>query len=193
MSSDLFEHAPLSIPGLGHRADFVTPAEEATLLAHIAQLPLEAARFRQYTARRRIASFGGQYDFSGGALRPAGPVPEFLFVLRERAAGWLGLEPALLTHALVAEYRPGTPLGWHRDVPEFELVFGLSLAGRCRMRFRRYGARTARGALALDLAPRSAYILREEVRWDWQHAIAPTRELRYSVTLRSLREERRQS
>jgi alkylated DNA repair dioxygenase AlkB len=28
---------------------------------------------------------------------------------------------------LIAEYRPGNPLGWHRDVPDFESIVGISL------------------------------------------------------------------
>ena len=35
----------------------------------------------------------------------------------------------MLTHASIAEYRTGTELGWHRDVPDFEVVAGVSLAG----------------------------------------------------------------
>ena len=31
-----------------------------------------------------------------------------------------GIAPDNFIHAMVAEYRPGTPLGWHRDVPDFE-------------------------------------------------------------------------
>jgi hypothetical protein len=28
-------------------------------------------------------------------------------------------------------------------------------------------------------------VLRDDVRWKWQHSIAPTRELRYSITFRT--------
>jgi len=38
----------------------------------------------------------------------------------------------------VTEYREGTALGWHRDVPDFEVVVGASLAGPARMRLRPY-------------------------------------------------------
>jgi hypothetical protein len=31
------------------------------------------------------------------------------------------------------------------------------------------------------------YLLRDEIRWRWQHSVAPTRELRYSVTFRTRR------
>ena len=94
--------------------------------------------------------------------------------------------------ALIAEYRPGTPLGWHRDVPDFEVVFGLSLGAACRMRFRRYPAVAPKKAdvLSSELAPRSAYVLRGPARWDWQHSIAPTLSLRWSITFRTRRSAR---
>jgi alkylated DNA repair dioxygenase AlkB len=54
------------------------------------------------------------------------------------------------------------------------------------MRFRPLEAREDRGAgIALDLAPRSLYVMRDEIRWDWQHHIPPTKMLRYSITLRT--------
>jgi alkylated DNA repair dioxygenase AlkB len=58
-----------------------------------------------------------------------------------------------------------------------------------RMRWRPYPpkAQTARATFALDLPPRSAYIMRGAARWEWQHAISPTKQLRYSITFRTLR------
>jgi alkylated DNA repair dioxygenase AlkB len=90
-------------------------------------------------------------------------------------------------HALVTEYRPGTELGWHRDIGEFGIVVGISLAGACRMRFRRYPPQKGAKVFNLDLAPRSVYVLRDEIRWRWQHSVARTKELRYSVTFRTSR------
>ena len=89
--------------------------------------------------------------------------------------------------ALVTEYRPGTELGWHRDVGEFGIVAGVSLAGTCRMRFRRYPPEKGAKVFGLDLAPRSVYVLRDEIRWRWQHSVARTKELRYSITFRTSR------
>jgi alkylated DNA repair dioxygenase AlkB len=79
------------------------------------------------------------------------------------------------------------PLGWHRDVPDFEDVVGISLAGTARMRFRRYPPVQPKKAdvLSLELAARSAYLLRAEARWGWQHSVAPTPALRYSITFRT--------
>ena len=37
----------------------------------------------------------------------------------------------------------------------------------------------------LLLTPRSAYVLRGVARWGWQHSVAPTPALRYSITFRT--------
>jgi alkylated DNA repair dioxygenase AlkB len=173
--------------GWDYRADFVSEAEAAALLDAIADMPMAEARYKGYTARRRVAHFGTDYDFASNRLLPGPPFPAALEPLRERAAAWIGEPPTALDSALVAEYRPGVPLGWHRDVPDFETVIGLSLVGTARMRFRRYPPVRPMKAdvLSLELAPRSAYVLRAEARWGWQHSIAPTPALRYSITLRT--------
>ena len=89
---------------------------------------------------------------------------------------------------MVAEYQPSTPLGWHRDVPDFEVVMGVSLLGRARLRFRPWPPKpNARTTFAVELEPRSAYVMRDEARWHWQHAVSPTKELRYSITFRTKR------
>lgn len=173
--------------GLLYEPDFISQDEEAALIAEIGKLPLEEARYKSYTARRRTASFGSSYDFDTNQLGAAPAIPAFLFPLREEIASKIAMPAARLEHALVTEYRPGTPLGWHRDVPEFELIAGVSLAGRCRMRFRPYPPKPRAKVFSLELEPRSLYVLRDEIRWGWQHSVAPTRELRYSITLRTRR------
>jgi alkylated DNA repair dioxygenase AlkB len=72
-------------------------------------------------------------------------------------------------------------------VPDFELVCGISLAGACRMRFRPFPpSNNRKDILSLELAPRSAYVLRDDACWRWQHSIPATKELRYSITFRTL-------
>lgn len=181
--------APALPDGLVHAADFLAPAEEAGLLATIATLPFHEAQYREYTAKRRTVSYGVSYDFTTNRPLPAPPVPDWLFPLRARGAAWTAIPAADFAFALVTEYQPGTQLGWHRDVPTFETVVGVSLAGPARMRFRPWPAtaRPRRAAFHLDLAPRSAYVLRGDARWRWQHAISPTKALRYSITFRTAR------
>ena len=185
--ASLFE--PVLPPGLIYRADFLERDEELTLLEHIRTLPLREAQYRQYTARRRTVNYGFSYDFQHLEAKPAPPIPEFLAPLRARAAQWAGVASEDFVQSLVAEYTPGTPLGWHRDVPNFELIVGISLAGTARIRFRPYPWKPERRreVFALELEPRSAYILRDEARWGWQHSVPPTKELRYSITFRTAR------
>lgn len=193
LQSELFDLPEPGLPpgpwpeGFVYRPGFIDEAEEARLLDIIARLPLAAARYKSYTARRRTASFGGEYDYDENILRPGVPLPEELMPLRERAASWLGVPPVALGHALVSQYEPRTPLGWHRDVPDFESIVGISLGGFARMRFRPYPPIEPKKAAVLDLvlAPRSAYLMRGVARWDWQHSIAPTEMLRYSITFRT--------
>jgi alkylated DNA repair dioxygenase AlkB len=189
--SALFEPVPDLPHGLVYQTDFLSPAEEAALLAHFGALPFNEARFQQYTARRRVVRYGeGDYPASYGPaaaeINPRRPFPGFLMPLRSRVAAWRGLAPSEFVHALITEYRPGTPIGWHSDAPHFEIVVGISLAGAARMRFRPY-AQKNRGAVEIALAPRSAYVMQGEIRWQWQHHIPPTRQLRYSITFRTLR------
>jgi len=177
-------------PGLIYREDFISTDEEQRLLWEMQRLALKQSQYRQYTARRRTVNFGFSYDFTHLRSTPAPPIPEFLNSLRTRAAEWAGVQAEDFVQALIAEYQPGTPLGWHRDVPDFELVVGVSLAGTARLRFRPYpwSPEKKSKVFALELAPRSAYILRDQARWEWQHHVPPTKELRYSITFRTASE-----
>ena len=176
-------------PGMRFELDWLGTEEEAALVEAIRALPLREAQYKQYTARRRVASFGGKFDYDNNRLLPAPPIPPAFEPLRERVARWLGVAPDLFSQMLVAEYAPGTPLGWHRDVPDFESIVGVSLRGEGEMRFRPYppAAGRAAGVSSLLLPPRSAYVLEGPARWQWQHSIVPTKVLRYSISLRTAR------
>jgi len=180
-------------PGFEYLPEFLTREEEADLLAIVRELPLAPSRYREFTAKRRIISYGGRYDFTHRELHDAPPVPPFLHPVRARAARWAGLDPEHLMYALITEYVPGAPIGWHRDAPQYGVTMGLSLLGRARMRLRPYrptaGAvatrRTRADIVSVELAPRSAYVIRDDARWRWQHSIPPVAEPRYSITFRT--------
>ena len=168
--------AGASLPaGMTYEPGFIGREEESALLEHLETLEFTEAKHREYTAKRRIALYQPE-------------VPRFLLPLRDKVAARAALPPQAFVHALVNEYRPGTPLGWHRDSPEYGVVAGVSLGGWCTMRLRPYPPKKGRNpdVLALELAPRSAYLLRDEARWQWQHSIAATKELRYSISFRTM-------
>ena len=66
--------------------------------------------------------------------------------LRAKVAAWAGVDAEAFAMALINEYRPGAPIGWHRDAPQYDLVAGISLLSSCRMRFRPYVRPDARAS-----------------------------------------------
>jgi alkylated DNA repair dioxygenase AlkB len=98
---------------------------------------------------------------------------------------------AEIVEAVVTEYPPGAPIGWHRDVPQFDAIIGISVAGSCRMRLKPYKDKCRITAVTLE--PRSVYAMRGIARWHYQHSIPPVKELRYSVTFRTLNQSRKVS
>ncbi|MBV9826163.1 MAG: alpha-ketoglutarate-dependent dioxygenase AlkB [Alphaproteobacteria bacterium] len=180
----LLEPEVAAAPGFSYRADFISPAEERELVAAFGAIDFEPFEFHGYLGKRRVVSFGLHYDFGNRQVRERPPIPDFLQWLRDRAAAFAGIAPALLRHALVIEYEPGAGIGWHRDRPVFGDVIGVSFLSPCRFRLRRRQG-TGWQRQAVMLAPRSAYILRGAVRHEWEHSIPPPETLRYSVTFRA--------
>lgn len=185
MQPDLFGPTPGWPPGLVYEEDFLAPDEEARAIEVLQSLPLKEADYKGHTARRRVASFLSRYDFGENELHRGPPLPAQLAPLVERIACWMRVDLREIANVLVAEYRPGTPLGWHRDVPQFERIAGVSFAAPCTLRLRRYPPVRRAPTLDLAVAARSIYGLEGEARWGWQHAVPPVAALRYSLTCRT--------
>ena len=192
LQKSLFDHVGGDDPGhdwpkgFRYRVELVSPEEENALLTHIRDLPFKEFDFHGFKGKRRVVSFGWQYDFNTRKIREAKVIPTFLLDLREVAAEFASLASTELQHVLVTEYDAGAGIGWHKDKAVFGQVIGISLLSHCVFRLRRKeGDRWERVSLVAE--PRSAYLLSGEVRDDWQHSIPPVSTLRYSVTFRNLR------
>lgn len=182
--------ASAHVAGFACWPDVFTAMEERTWLREIEALPFKPFEFHGYLGKRRIVSFGWRYDYSGRALRPSTPMPDFLEPLRARAAAVARLDATQLQQALVTEYDASVTIGWHRDKPMFEDVVALSFLSPCRLRLRRKrGSSWERWATTI--APRSLYRLSGPARHEWEHSIRPVESKRYSVTFRTFVEDRR--
>jgi alkylated DNA repair dioxygenase AlkB len=187
-ATNLFEHS--LPPGFYYRENFLTEAEERLLLDAIADVAFSDFEMRGVVARRRVAFFGQSYDRA-----TAGPLPGFLLPQRAMIAQWAGVHSEAFAMGLINEYRPGSPIGWHRDAPQYDIVAGISLLSACRMKFRPYRAPASRAAKSprrsatheVLLARRSAYLMTQASRNAYEHHIPPVSALRYSVTFRTLR------
>jgi alkylated DNA repair dioxygenase AlkB len=173
--------------GLVYRPELLTRPEEGELLARFDALDFHEIVMKGVVARRTAVRYGFLYDYAR-RLPTAGadPIPPWLDPYRDRAAALAGLEGENLVQALLQRYPPGAPIGWHRDSPSFEVVVGISLGSAARLRLRR-GSGEAREVYEQLLEPRSAYVLGGDARWRWEHHVPPAKELRYSITFRSLR------
>jgi DNA oxidative demethylase len=178
------------LKGFQYVPNWISKAEEQLLLEGIAALSFAEVRMHGVVAKRRVVHFGWDYGYESWRVTPTKPIPEWLMAVRAQAARLVGLEAAALEEVLVSRYEPGAGIGWHRDAPMFgPVVVGVSLLGACRMRFQqKTGVR--RELAERTLEPRSVYVLSEAARWSWQHAILPTRTLRYSITFRTVENSR---
>jgi alkylated DNA repair dioxygenase AlkB len=188
----LFE-LPANLPeGFFYRPNFISQTEEQELIEQIRRLSLVSFKYYQFTGRRRTASFGWQYEFGTDEITRAPELPPFLLPIRERAGKLFQLDADSLGQASIVEYPVGAPIGWHRDIPQFGIIIGVSLGAACRLRLREYqrvrSKASRRGdAVSIELEPRSIYSMSGPSRQLWQHSIPPVKELRYSIVMRTLR------
>lgn len=174
--------------GFHYISNFISPGEEKKLLHFIHKLEWQEVKMYGVTARRRVFHFGLDYSFDSRLLTPTLPPPPFLRPFIDKAASMMKVNPEELAEILISHYPLGAPIGWHRDAPQFEKIFGISLSSSCVMKFRQ---ETKEGMLHYKqlLEQRSAYIMQGEARWIWQHHIPGVKEERFSITFRTLTEK----
>ena len=117
--------------GFRYEENLLSLDQERALIASFKCLPFREFEYRGFLGKRRTVSFGWRYDFNVRELQETEHIPTFLLSLRRTAAKFANLSEDRLQHALVTEYAPGAPIGWHKDRPEFEDVIGISLGAPC--------------------------------------------------------------
>jgi alkylated DNA repair dioxygenase AlkB len=176
--------------GLRYQPEFISEAAENEIVSIISQLPLQPFQFGAFEGKRRVASFGFRYDYEQRKLREADPIPAWLTPIIASVEKFGELPAGSVRQILCTEYDVGVGIGWHRDKPHFDKIFGLSLGTSCKFRFRRaVGDKWERFTLAAE--PRSLYMMSGESRHMWEHSIPAVEQRRYSITFRTMRAEGR--
>jgi alkylated DNA repair dioxygenase AlkB len=184
----LFDDQTAGPKGLRYAREFVSAATEQELIAGISALPLQRFQFGTFEGHRRAKSFGFRYDYSLQRLQPSEPIPEWLAIIAREVERFDTLPPGSVRQILCTDYDIGVGIGWHRDKPHFDKVFGLSLGSACKFRFRRRrGDKWERFALLAE--PRSLYLMDGEARHGWEHSIPAVGQRRWSITFRTMRRE----
>ncbi|WPU66481.1 alpha-ketoglutarate-dependent dioxygenase AlkB [Peredibacter starrii] len=169
--------------GFKYFPDFISVAEEKKLLAFLQSLDWKNIHMHGVIAKRKVVHFGMDYYYDSRTFSPTTPAPKELQFLIKRAAKALKVAPQSIKEILISYYPVGAPIGWHRDAPMFESVFGVSLENSCTMKFR-----SDSGNYKTELEPRSGYIIEGEARWKWQHHIPAVKTERYSITMRTMKD-----
>src|SRR5581483_11314835 len=105
----------------------ISEDEETQLVDRLMALELAPFRFHGWLGNRRTQSFGWRYDFDDASFTPTEPLPDWLLLLRTRAAEFARIPSDQFVQALIARYDPGAGIGWHRDRDVFDQVVGISL------------------------------------------------------------------
>lgn len=174
--------------GLLYFPGFLSAAEYGSFLNEVEQLGFCDFVFQGFLAKRKVKHFGYKYEFYTPYVSAVDVFPDWLIELRLRAAQVCGISEQSIEQALVAQYGAGSGIGWHRDAPAFgPTVMGVSFGAPGTMRFRK----EIDGGFEIykqDVAPGSLYVMSGEARLVWQHSLSPVKDLRYSVTLRTVKE-----
>jgi alkylated DNA repair dioxygenase AlkB len=172
--------------GLRYQPAFVSEAAEAELISRISELPLQPFQFGAFEGKRRVAYFGFHYDYAVQKLKEADPIPAWLASIVSAVERFDDLPAGSVRQILCTEYDVGVGIGWHRDKPHFDRIFGLSLGASCKFRFRR-AAGDKWQRFTLPAEPRSLYMMSGEARHLWEHSIPAVEQRRYSITFRTMK------
>ena len=178
-----------SIPdGFAYHPGFLSREEEDELVQLIEGIDLQPFIFQGFEAKRKVKSFGFDYSFDSRKLSMGDEIPQPFLPVIEKVGQTTGIPPEAFGELLVTEYAEGSVINWHRDAPPFGIIAGISLLSDYRFMFRPADkARQGRKAIiSYPVQRRSLYVIQGSARTDWQHSIAPVRQKRYSITLRTL-------
>ncbi len=185
----LFSLEPNFPDGFNYYPDFLTADEEIELYKQISKIELHNLNYHGYKANRKTASFGYDYNFDNNQLNKGKDFPAVFNWLIEKTAKHLSIEKNKFAELLITEYPPGAVINWHRDVPQFDLIAGISLLTDCTFKLRPYekSKQTRSSIISFPVERRSLYAMQNDARWNWQHSIAPVKQTRYSITLRTFK------
>jgi len=176
----LFETKPFLPEGFVYVHDFISVEEEQELVHLIQSIPLHSFMFQGHEARRKVASFGYNYNFEQRALTKGNPIPSEFKSLVRSVEQKLSLPENSFAELLVTEYPLGSVINWHRDAMPFEIIAGVSLLSDCVFKLRPYDTekRSRKSTISLQVDRRSLYMMSESARYEWQHSTAPVKAVR---------------
>jgi alkylated DNA repair dioxygenase AlkB len=175
--------------GFIYKEGFISVQEEKLLLEAASKTELHPLVFQGYEAKRKVVSYGYDWSFEKRTLTRGKEIPVEYQCLLQRVAENISIAREDIAELLLTEYPVGSVINWHRDAPPFDIIAGISLLSDCIFKLRPHDkSKQKRSAIiSLPVRRRSLYIMQGESRSEWEHATAPVKQPRYSITLRTLR------
>ena len=183
---------PIEYPapaGFEYIPGFLTEDEEKRLLNEISKIELHNLLFQGYEAKRKTASFGMDWSFEKKQLSKGKEIPPGFLPLLQKVSGELKIKVESFAELLITEYPVGSVINWHRDAPPFDIIAGISLQSDCNFKFRPHNKNLQgrNSIVSIPVTRHSLYVMKGASRTEWQHSVAPVRQIRYSITLRTLK------
>src|SRR5687768_11635176 len=127
----LFPIKPVLPPGFDYFPEFLTAPEATALIQEISKIQLHNLNFQGFEAKRKVASFGYDYNFERKTLSKGKEIPLVFHALIEKVAVHLSVRKEDFAELLITEYPVGSVINWHRDAFPFDLIAGISLLSDC--------------------------------------------------------------
>ena len=183
----LFPSEPAFPEGFAYYPDFISIGEEENLLQMISKTELHTFLFQGYEAKRKVASFGYDWNFERKTLSKGKQIPTAFDFLIERVADQISVSKKSIAELLITEYPADAVINWHRDAPPFDIIAGISLLSNCIFKLRPYDkTKQKRSAvISLPVNKRSLYIIKDKARSEWEHSITAVKQTRFSITWRA--------
>jgi alkylated DNA repair protein alkB family protein 8 len=178
-----------SVPGFILHRDFITLSREEELMKEI-----ESQKWVvDYDRRLQYYGYRNELEKPYPLIAFPVPMPPLIQKLSEQIVdrGIVVVQP---DQVIINEYLPGQGIRPHKDRNYFEnQICGINLGSGCIMRFLK-----GTEVVDIEVPRRSLYVMQDEVRYKWKHAIPPRkkdmiegklqhRERRWSITYRKVK------
>ncbi|RYY42970.1 MAG: alpha-ketoglutarate-dependent dioxygenase AlkB [Chitinophagaceae bacterium] len=184
----LFDIKPDLPEGFEYYPGFLSIAEQEMLLGIIGQYELKPMQFHEYEAKRKVLGFGRGWSFTNQELVEGTAIPTAFNFIMEKVGRALQLPFSHFAQMLLTEYPPGAVINWHRDAAPFHTIAGISLLSdisfKLRPQEKTLQTRSATKVLLVEKG--SLYCMKGIAKNEWQHATAPAKCRRISITFRTL-------
>ena len=180
------------VPGFKLYIDYISESLEDELMKEIDSQPWVV----DYDRRLQYYGYRNELEAPYDLVKFPVPIPPAIYRLSEEIMkkGILLEQP---DQVIINEYDPGKGIRPHKDRNYFEnQICGVNLGSGCVMQFIKSGEK-----IEVEIPRRSIYVMQDEARTEWKHAIPPRkkdrlegnvkhRERRVSITYRKVKTKR---